>query len=157
MINYKSLLTVVAVAFLGGSVLMVSGCAPRGESQSLSDILDQSRERFRLAELKVGDSPIKAQLSAVSQKLNEIEKVQDPTILKPATTELKNGLIALLPHAGYTVRPAFSEIVNQYQAISNGSQITTDSALPGSPEVRLLVARTYTILASELETGKFSL
>lgn len=135
----------------------LQACAPRGESQTLTDLLDQARDRYRSAELKVGDSPIKAQLTALAQKLADIEKVQDPTVLKPATLALKDELSALLVHAGYPVRPSFTELVNHYQAIGNGSAVTTDPAAAGSPEIRLLLVRTYSILATELETTKFSL
>jgi hypothetical protein len=136
---------------------VVYACAPRGETQSLSDILSKSRDRFRSAELMLDNSPVKDKLSVLAQKLVEIEKIQDPTALKPATAGIKDSLSDLLAHTGYTVRPALSEIVDQYRVISNGSAVTTDSALAGSPEIRLLLARTYSVLASELETGKFSL
>ena len=49
------------------STALFSACAPRGESQSLSDLLTQQRERYRAAELKFSDSPIKTQLAAVAQ------------------------------------------------------------------------------------------
>lgn len=141
------------LAFVG----IFSACAPRGESQTLSDLLAQQRERYRAAELKFTDSPIKTQLTAVAQKMAEIEKVQDPNALKPATLDLKNSLSGLIAHAGYTARPALAELVGQYQAIANGSAVTTDPAAEGSPEVRLLLVRTYSLLATELETSKFSL
>ncbi len=138
-------------------VSSLQGCAPRGESQDLTVLLNDARDRYRSAESKIGDSPVKTQLAALYEKLNNIEKVQDPTVIKPATMEIKNELSALLVHAGYPVRPSFTEIVNQYQALANGSAVTTDSALPGSPEIRLLLVRTYSVLATELETTKFTL
>lgn len=148
---------IISLTLLASLSLAICSCAPRGETQSLSDILSQQRDRYRTAELKAKDVPVKAQLDQLSQKLSSMETVQDPTALKPATAEVRAALAGLLPHAGYTVRPALTEISNQYQALANGSSITTDPALAGSPEIRLLLARTYSVLASELETGKFSL
>lgn len=148
---------IISLAVAAGLSLTVAGCAPRGETQTLSDILSQQQVRFRSAEIKAGNVPVKAQLEQLAQKLTSIENVQDPTALKPVTGELRAALAALLPHAGYTVRPALTEIVNQYQALSEGSALTTDPSLAGSPEIRLLIARTYSVLATELETSKFSL
>lgn len=148
---------IISLAVLLSLSLAVCSCAPRGETQTLSDILSQQRDRYRSAELKAKDVPVKAQLDQISQKLASIETVQDPNAIKPATGELRAAIAELLPHAGYTVRPGMTEIMNQYGALANGSQVTTDPALAGSPEIRLLLARTYSILASELETGKFSL
>lgn len=148
---------IISLSTLLGLSLMAGACAPRGETQSLAEILSQQRDRYRSAEIRAKDVSVKAQLDQVIQKLAHIENVQDPGALKPATGELRAALAELLPHTGYTVRPALSEIVSQYQALSNGSALTTDPALAGSPEIRLLLARTYSVLASELETGKFSL
>jgi hypothetical protein len=147
---------IIYLALLSSSLALTSGCAPRGETQNLSDILTQARDRFRVAEQAAGNSPAKEQVALVVEKLAAIEKVQDPAILKPATQELSVLLTALMPRAGYTVRPSFAEIVGQYRALGNGSAVTTDSSKPGAPEIRLLLVRTYSLLASELETGKFA-
>lgn len=153
----KNINKIIVLSSLMLVLVLANGCAPRGETQSMSDLLTQARDRFRTAELKMGESPLKSTISDVAQKLVSIEKIQDPIALKPATGEIKEALTTLLEHAGYTVRPSFAELVAQYRAIANGSSVTTDSSLAGSPEIRLLLVRTYSILASELETGKFSL
>lgn len=150
----KFIALAVVLAF---SSAALNACAPRGESQNLSDILTQSRDRYRISEKSISDTERKGQLTQLAERLNQIEKVQDPEALKPATAEIKAALSQLLKHAGYTVRPSLSELISQYQAIANGSAVTTDPSLPGSPEVRLLLVRTYSVLATELETGKFSL
>ena len=147
---------IICLALFSSSLLLVNGCAPRGETQNLSDILTQARDRFRLAEQGAASFSAKGQVTMVVDKLAAIEKVQDPAILKPATQELSVLLAALMPRAGYTVRPSFAEIVGQYRALGNGSAVTTDSSKPGAPEIRLLLVRTYSLLASELETGKFA-
>lgn len=140
-----------------GMLTPMNGCLPRGETQNLNDILVQARDRYRAAEQSSTSPSVKELLTQVVEKLAAIEKVQDPAQLKPASQEISLLLAGLLPHAGYTVRPSFSEIVAQYRALGNGAPVTTDSSLPGAPEIRLLIVRTYTLLASELETGKFAL
>ena len=59
-------------------------------------------------------------------------------------------LSALVKRAGYTARPAFHELTNQFRMLSE-----TGKGNPGA--VKLLVSRTYGLLASELETTRFLL
>jgi hypothetical protein len=65
---------------------------------------------------------------------------------------LAESLNALIPHASYTNRPAMGELLSQYLVVSGqpASQVSSGA-------VKLLAARTYNALASELETRKFSL
>ena len=136
--------------------MLASGCAPRGETQNMNDLVAQARDRLRVAEQGAAASPAKQQVAQVIEKLAAMEKVQDPAILKPATLEVSALLSDLMPRAGYTVRPSFAEISAQYRELGNGAPVTTDSSKPGAPEIRLLLVRTYSLLASELETGKFA-
>jgi hypothetical protein len=147
---------IISLALLTSSLMLASGCAPRGETQNMNDLLAQARDRLRVAEQGAASSPAKQQVAQVVEKLGAIEKVQDPAVLKPATLELSALLSDLMPRAGYTVRPSFAEISAQYRELGNGAPVTTDSSKPGAPEIRLLLVRTYSLLASELETGKFS-
>jgi hypothetical protein len=123
----------------------------------MDQILTEAVERYRMAETKVSNPELKGQLTMIAKMLSEMQSNQDPHYLKGAASEVSNLLGAILPKASFTVRPGLTEIVSQYRSIADGAPVTTNSVLPGAPEVRLLLVRTYTVIASELETGAFAL
>ena len=113
-------------------------CEPRGETRTLDQIRSDAKQRFQKVESAAVNPDAKAALGKASKFLN----APDPA----ATLEMAQVLEQLLPHASATNRTSINELANQYRA-SNGS---------GGAALDLLTSRTYTLLASELETAKFA-
>jgi hypothetical protein len=68
--------------------------------------------------------------------------------------EVSGILGELVQKAGFTVRPAMTELMNQYKAIADGSGAAVSI---GAPNLQLLVARTFSLLTAEMSTSKFAL
>lgn len=126
-------------------VFSLISCAPRGESKSLTEVykaeMDRYSETFQakpVADLATLDATLKS----ISKDLSS-SKQKD---LQMVVSELDK----LITKAGYTSRPALTEIRNQYEhlAVSNNGN---------KAAVTLLLARTYSLLADELSTVAFSL
>lgn len=135
---------------LTSALIISSGCDsfPRGESQSLEDVVRNARQRY--SEVKSVEVPeaVAADLKAILSALESMEKSKE---VDAATfSDVAKALSSLLPHAGYTVRPAMSELMKQHLAMSNERK-------PGYTASLLLASRTYSVLATELETTGFQL
>ena len=132
--------------------LLLFGCGPRGETKSLEEVLQSERQGFSLLMADVSlNQGVRKNLEALSAALRDFP--ESPT--GDAAVRIGLALEDLLPHAGYTVRPALGEISREFLALSS-NQSRRD---PGQERYRvdLLVARTYSMLSSELETRGFSL
>ena len=65
---------------------------------------------------------------------------------------LADGLTTLLPKSGFTQRAAMTELIKQYRNLgaSSGAPLTL-----GAPNLKLIAARTYTLLSAELASTTF--
>ena len=135
-------------------LLAVALCAfsacdfPRGESKSLKQVLEQARARYKAVQTVQVNDDIEDRLLTILKTLESLEQAE--SIQAQDLKTVGNHLAKLLPHAGYTVRPAMAELMKQYLAMSEVEQPGTDATL-------LLASRTYSLLASELETTQFKL
>jgi hypothetical protein len=68
--------------------------------------------------------------------------------------QVSDTLGQLVQKCGFTVRPAMTELMNQYKAVADGTGSTVSI---GAPNLQLLVARTFSLLTAELSTSKFAL
>lgn len=138
------------VVFMG---LIVSGCAPRGEGKSVDEVLQSHRQKFATAMAAANVSgEARTHLDKVQTELTEL--VASASSAVPVKSqEIAAELRALVPHSGFTTRPALSELIDQYTVIG----AVTDTRTLGSSQVKLLVARTLGLLTSELETTKLAL
>lgn len=144
-----------ALSIVTAAVLMTAGCGPRGETKNVDQVLNDSRDYYTDV---AGD--VQAQHGAAELKSLEgiLVKLTDRARSNPAGTfdarqdakQATDLLATLISHAGYTSRPAMTELMDQFRGVSNSE--STSSAV-----VRLLVARTYRNLGSELEATKFAL
>lgn len=149
----KSLLSLVCGVLIFGSLI---GCSPRGESKTLDQVLALQKEKFDSA----SKSATPDTLSLVNNLGTQLERLGQGSIgqgnieqssATPAKLEeLANSLSLATDKAGYTSRPAMTELVAQYRALSLEKHVESNA-------LRLLLARTYSILSSELETTRFSL
>jgi hypothetical protein len=138
-LKLASLSVVFALAF--------SACAPRGESKSLTEVLEAAKERYALVK-DVSTSPeVTDSLKAVLTELDAVENSKGVLATSNAN-KLALTLNGLIEHAGFTSRPAMTELMNQYLHVAEHGAQNADATL-------LLASRTYSLLASELETTKF--
>ena len=135
-----NILTVVTICTL------LSSCAPRGEYKSVNELLTKARQRY---------SKNFNQSSAVASDLQSLSNLLDSLVTEQRldmAKEISESLRSLNNKAGYTTRPALNEIILQYQAIAQKQAMDNKDGT-----IKLIVSRTYNLLASELESTGFKL
>lgn len=133
--------------------LSVVSCGPRGESLSVDQILTVQKDKYsnHLNAAQVNSSLL-SNLNGISAALDLISSEAGAKQVNDKAKVISENLSDLIVKAGYTSRPALSELVTQYRVIASGAGSSDKPAT-----IKLLVARTYSALASELETTKFQL
>ncbi len=141
----------LAPLILSFALVFFTGCAPRGETKTLEEILDLAKTRMTKAELdQDGAVPQNVSILKMSleKALTEVEtKPNEAAVL---FVEISDSISTLIPHAGITSRAALNELAKQYRELGTNKSVTSD-------QVKLIVSRTYHAVASELETTKFTL
>ncbi len=135
---------------------LIFSCAPRGESKTLQEVFKNESERFeQVYALKQNEKSVKN----VAKLVNLLADLKDTTLdsqankLKKAPEDFRivkvvEEIDRILPSAGYTTRPALTELRNQYEHISTVDTVNKSAMV-------LLLSRTYGLLADELETVAF--
>lgn len=139
----KHLMVALVVAF------SLNACAPRGETRTLDEILASSKARYSQSSSAVSQD-VGATLSNISRQLEALV-AGDAMHAGQDLGNIAEALSGLAAKAGYTVRPAMGELTAQYRNLASGAghgQVT-------AAQIKLLAARTYDLLAGELETTKF--
>lgn len=135
------------------SLALVSGCAPRGEAHSVEQILNDARSAY--SEMGQDVAPdVATSLKSLTGSLDKLAGLGGGGDARQVSASIADGLNSLMTRSGFTQRPAMAELINQYRSLSNATGAPT--AL-GAPNLKLVVARTYTILTSELTSTKFKL
>lgn len=135
-------------------VVLVTACAPRGENQSVDEVLNSQARTFKALNYADKVRPeINKNLGEIATKLETLSSGKISSEVGTLSTQIAVMLTDLTNHAGYTSRPAMTELVNQYRSLSQDHE----SRAADQGALKLLVARTYSLLSSELETTKFSL
>lgn len=160
-------------------VWFLNGCAPRGESRSTEEVLESSRARFEQAlsqspevdqqtsllkniaigletMVEIGNSNKSAESFAFGQPV----QASDMKKVRGVAGDIAAQLLTLTSRAGYTSRPSLGELANQYRVIASFGTSTVEQTALGTGElstgaIALLAARTYSLLASEVETTGF--
>jgi len=133
---------------LFSSIIFINACAPRGETKTLAEVYANSKERFVTVQSAAVPSEIAQPLKDIDTRLGQIAGQEGAEAAKTASA-IADLLTPLTNRAGYTARPAMGEIISQYRMMSQAEEVK-------NPSAKLLAARTYSLLASELETTKFS-
>ena len=148
----KSLLFRSASIFISGAALLsVVGCGPRGESHTVEQILTDARSAYQSVSGKAS-AETSAGLKFLTASLDRVAGLGGGGEARAISAEIATMLTELSPKAGYPARPAMAELINQYRAVASNSASTVSI---GAPSLKLLAARTYALVASELETTKF--
>ena len=133
-------------------VLCMGGCMPRGETRTLDEILLDAREQFSTTDRKGVPAELSPSIDKLAAKLQEIAAGGDSYDYVSNAHEIGDVLGQITVHAGYTSRPGFGELANQYHFFKAGA-----SSEGTRSQGKLLVARTFSLLTSELKTTHFAL
>lgn len=146
----KSLTRISALLLIASTVVSL-GCAPRGESHTVDQILNDARSAYKEVSVQVAPE-VDSALKTLTQSLDRLAGLQGGGDARQVSSGVVDNLSGLVSRAGYTQRAAMTELINQYRTISTsqGAPLTL-----GAPNLKLVVARTYTILSSELASTKF--
>jgi hypothetical protein len=144
--NHNSIYSVWVLAALLGMIIF-SGCAPRGETKTLDEILARAKERFseNIARLEGLQPPVSEALQLTAKNLDMAMSSDRPN--SDLVVSISDNLLELSAHAGIPSRAALGELRSQYRELGH-TAYTPD-------QLRLLAARTLTLLSSELETTRF--
>jgi len=137
----------------GAAVCVVSGCAPRGESHTVEQVLTDARVEYQSVAAQA-PADTSAALKFLTSSLDRIAGIGGGGDAKAISQEIANSLTELSLKAGYPARPAMAELVNQYRTVATqgGSSVSI-----GAANLKLLAARTYSLVASELKTTQFKI
>ncbi|MCB0340089.1 MAG: hypothetical protein KDD53_10820 [Bdellovibrionales bacterium] len=134
-----------------GCLLIFVGCAPRDEYKSVDQLLNNARSSFEQVK-DSGTADVNAQVSSIVSALDNALQIEDAGGRQRELLKASEALNALLYRANYTTRPAMHELVTQWRGLA-----TDESDKVATASVKLLAARTLTLMTSEMETTKFGL
>ena len=147
------LATLRSALIVGVSSALVLGCGPRGESHTVDEIFSDAKAGYVDASGKVTPD-LSTSLKTLSGSLDKLAGLGGGGDAPQLSGEIAGTLTTLSAKAGYTARPALAEIINQYRSLANSSGAPTTL---GAPNLKLLAARTYSLLTAELVTSQFRL
>ena len=170
--NKKSFANFTIKLFFMSLVFVLISCMPRGETKTIGEVYSRAHSDYLIAlktskfeftggiEIRKTLMDIEASVQQlVSDSLNENNQ-KNNLQLKPILTKISDGLISLTVSAGYASRPAFGEITQQLEYLS---QITSAGLTKDQTEIinsssrRLLAARIYDLLTAEINGVGFAL
>ncbi len=148
---------ILVVAF----VTLLSGCAPRGETKTLDQVLSDAHSQFVAIDKKVAQSSSRPSEvgKAVADSVQAVESLIATASVADTAKHarfMEQQLEMLTMKAGYTSRPSLTELKKQYAVMADNLEADQQKG-KDTAAVKLLAARTYNALASELETTNFSL
>lgn len=135
------------------AVVALAGCQPRGESHTLEQILSDARSGYNALRVEPS-AEVGTFLNQLKVDLDKLAGLGGGGDARELAGQVSGTLGQLVEKSGFTVRPAMTELMNQYKAIADGTGSTVSI---GAPNLQLLVARTFSLLTAELSTSKFAL
>lgn len=121
-------------------VFMISGCAPRGESAPVEEVYEKAAIRFQRS---LEQAPAQVAALELASLGSHVEKFLTDGAQKEVLYE---RLQTLIKNAGYTNRPAFTELI---------VQLGEDGNVEHKAQRYLLASRVFHTIASELESTGF--
>ncbi len=142
---------ILSLVISTSAVVLVSGCGPRGESHTVEQIFSDARAGYTKMASKASPD-MNTSLSGIASSLDKLAGQAGGGDVRQLSANLADGLTAMLPKAGFTQRPAMTELIKQYRQIAttSGTQVTA-----GAPNLKLVAARTYSLLSAELTSTNF--
>ncbi len=143
------LFTLSAVVWCAAAVL---GCGPRGESHTLDQVFSDARTEFNAVATANVPGDVATSLKQVAADLDKLAGIGGGGDAKEISQAVANSIDSLIEKSGMTQRASMTELVNQYRSVGSAAAVSV-----GAPQLKLLTARTYTLLKSELISTKFGL
>lgn len=145
-----------ATLLVMGACLMagVIGCEPRGESRTIDQIFTDARSAYQASSLNGLSSEVSENLKSLSGGLDRLAGIGGAGDGRTVAAEVADTLSELVEKAGIPSRPAMTSLINQYRNVAS-----TSGGAPalGAPNLKLLAARTYSLVGSELGAVRFGL
>lgn len=142
-----------SMVLVGVSSALLVGCGPRGESHTVDEIFTDAKAGY--VDVSGKASPeLGTSLKTLSGSLDKLAGIGGGGDARQVSSEIAGTLATLSQKAGYTARPALAELINQYRSIANSSGAPVKL---GAANLKLLAARTYSLLTAELSTSQFKL
>lgn len=135
------------------SCVSIVGCRPRGESHSIDQILSDARGGYESVAGKVSTNE-GAAIKSLASNIDKVAGIGGGGDARSLSSDIASQLEGLSVRAGYTARPAMAELVNQYRNVAADKSAGLSI---GAPHLKLLAARTYSLLTAELNTTQFRL
>lgn len=135
------------------SCVSITGCGPRGEAHTVDQILTDARGGYESVSGKVSSAD-GASMKTLASNIDKVAGIGGGGDARALSSEIASQLESLSVRAGYTARPAMAELVNQYRNIAADKSAAVSI---GAPHLKLLAARTYSLLTAELSTTQFRL
>lgn len=132
---------------------MFMGCQPRGETRTLDSIYSQARLEFEKVSHDLQDVPVGKEIKQTAEMLKLLVSDVNASDLQVRLQGVAEDLANLRPLASYTNRPAFGELQQQFFALSQQA----GEKMPTKAQLKLLAARTYSLISAELATTHFHL
>ncbi|HMO01916.1 MAG TPA: hypothetical protein PKD37_01650 [Oligoflexia bacterium] len=137
---------------------LLTAC-PRGESQSVEQVLKTQQERFvatlskRSEQLSAESKKYLLELAALNESFQKNKDFLDQKMAQNCSMLLKK----LIPLASYTSRPAMTQIASQLSTYSQKNHFSSkdSDSSQASASGTLLFARALQVINSELETFAF--
>ena len=148
MLRFARLITVTLAS------LVVTSCMPRGETITLDQVLLNSKNEFSAASRKGLPADLTASIDKLAGLLQDIAVAKQTADVSSKTKEIAQILVSLRMRAGYTNKPGIGEIAQQYRqfVVNAGDEVSAETLA----KAKLLAARTYSLVASEMGTTKFA-
>lgn len=129
------------------------GCGPRGETKSLQQVLEIARQEYVENVRSEQSGALQGQLKELARNLEEMVGANGMGAqIAQASGNVAAALSVLIGTAGYTSRASLGEILMQHRVlVGDAAQSEINPA-----RIKLLVARTYSVISSEMATTKFS-
>jgi hypothetical protein len=119
----------------------------------LEQIFTDARSAYTSAAPKANTAVGEA-LKQLNGNLERLAGIGGGGDAREVSQQVAADLDSLTGKAGYTQRPSMTELISQYRSINTNAEAPTTL---GAPQLKLLVARTYQLLASEIATTNFKL
>lgn len=127
---------------------VLSGC-PRGETNTLDEVLSAAKARYSSVKDAAVAADVKPKLDRLTGLLEAIPASTGSGDVGSQANEIADILVELTPKASATNRAAMAELVPQFRTYGDSKSVATVA------QAKLLSSRTYSLIASELETLKF--
>ena len=142
---------ILSIIISTSAVVLVSGCGPRGESHTVEQIFSDARAAYSKMASKASPD-MNAALTGISSSLDKIAGQAGGGDVRQLSANIADSLTAVLPKAGFTQRAAMTELIKQYRQLANSSGADVSA---GAANLKLVAARTYTLLSAEITSTNF--